>query len=71
MVLMLSNLTVSHKCTYLLEVPIASTWLLPFIHETDVTMSLSFSVSNNCLISPLSEFHRYTVCAKHTARMFY
>jgi len=68
-VLILANWLVSQRCICLLEVPIARTELVPFIHATDVTMSLSFSVSKSCLISPVSEFHRYTVYARQTARM--
>ena len=42
--LILSNLTVSHNMTYLLDVPTAKTGDF-FIHEIEVIMSFSFSVS--------------------------
>jgi hypothetical protein len=63
----LENWFVSHIWSYLLDVPIANTLLVPFIQDTDVTMSLSFSVSKSYFISPVSAFHKYTVYARHTA----
>ncbi len=68
-VLIFSNLTVSKRCIYLVEVPTARMELLPFIQATEVTISLSFSVSNNYLMSPDSEFQRYTVWAKQTDKI--
>jgi hypothetical protein len=68
-VLIFANWFVSHIWSYLLEVPIAKTLLDPFIQETEVTISLSFSVSKSCFMSPVSAFHKYTVWARHTANI--